>query len=115
MVSIGICDCSMNLSTFPPVSDESVSRPRMMPDTTSMPKPFNVSMEPSSGTIMLCSLEIDLSASGSGVSMPQKIVVKAAGKELVELGSNLLGGLVSRDAAVQRGDVAEFALIRTAA
>ena len=80
MVSIGICDCSMNLSTFPPVSDESVSRPRMMPDTTSMPKPFNVSMEPSSGTIMLCSLEIDLSASGSGVSMPQKIVVNAASR-----------------------------------
>jgi len=41
-----------------------------------MPKPFKVSMAPSIGTIMLCSLAIDLSATGSGVSMPQKIVVK---------------------------------------
>ena len=40
---------------------------------------------------------------------------QAAGHELVELGANLLGGLVSRDAAVERRDVAEFALVRTAA
>ena len=42
MVSSGICDGSMNSSRCWPVSGLSVSRPRMMPDTTSMPKPFSV-------------------------------------------------------------------------
>ena len=38
-----------------------------------------------------------------------------AGHELVELGADLLGRLVARDAAVERRDVAELALIRAAA
>ena len=41
------------LQQVPPVSGVSVSRPTMMPETTSMPKPFNVSMAPMIGTIML--------------------------------------------------------------
>ena len=50
----------------------------MMPDTTSMPKLLMVSMPSSSGTIMLCCFDIAFSAAGSGVSMPQKIVVNSA-------------------------------------
>ena len=40
---------------------------------------------------------------------------QSAGHELVEFGAHLLGRLVSRDAAVERGDAAELALARAAA
>ena len=42
MVKSGICDCSMKSSRCRPVSGVSVSRPRMMPETTSRPWSFSV-------------------------------------------------------------------------
>ena len=52
----------------------------MMPETTSMPWAFRVSMPSRIGTIMLCDFDIAFSASGSGVSMPQKTVSKPASR-----------------------------------
>ena len=50
----------------------------MMPETTSMPKEWMIPIASMIGIMLFCSLCIALSATGSGVSMPQKIVQKYA-------------------------------------
>src|ERR1700720_1903400 len=68
-----------------PESLESVSRPRMIPETTSIPCRLMVRTASRIGTIKLCALSMAFRASGSGVSIPQKIVPNAASRMKVRI------------------------------
>ena len=80
MVKIGICERSMNSINF--ASDSSVSRssPMMMPEVTSRPWRFRVSMASSIGKDALWALSMPVKTSDSGVSIPTKTVRKPASR-----------------------------------
>ena len=71
IVSIGICEASMKSIRCPAVASVSVSSPRMMPETTSSPYSFSLATASRIGMRRFWSFDIERSASGSGVSIPQ--------------------------------------------